>query len=67
MARTGHTAFPASVWLDLILGDFASSDHGKASPEPPTFGYFTLLLKASSKRLLNTIALISPFETQQVL
>ena len=32
-----------------------------------TFGYFKLLLEAGSKRLLSTVALISPFETPQVL
>jgi hypothetical protein len=32
-----------------------------------TFGYFKLLLEARSKRLLSTVALISPFETPQVL
>jgi transposase len=32
-----------------------------------TFGYFKLLLDAGSKRLLSAAALISPFETQQVL
>jgi hypothetical protein len=32
-----------------------------------TFGYFKLLLEAGSKRLVSTVALISPFETPQVL
>jgi hypothetical protein len=57
----------ASYGIEEHTSDFASSDHGKASPEPPTFGYFTLLLHARSKGLPNTTALISLFETQQVL
>jgi hypothetical protein len=39
--------------------DFASSDHAKASPEISTFGYVKLSLSARSKRLLDTVALIS--------
>jgi hypothetical protein len=46
--------------------DFASSDQAKALPELATLGYVRLPLRARSKRLLNTVALISPFETPQV-
>jgi len=42
---------------------FSSSDHARASPELATFRYVKLpLSRARSKRLLDTVALISPFE-----
>jgi hypothetical protein len=53
------------IGVETRIGDFASSDHGETPSEPPTFGYLKSLLKARPKRLLKTIALISPFETQQ--
>ena len=45
----GHTTFPGPPSLETRVGDFASSDHGKASPELSTFGYFKLILKPVSK------------------
>jgi hypothetical protein len=58
---------PRVLTRSLHIRDFASSDHAKASPELATFGYVKLPLRARSKRLLNTVALIRPFETPQVL
>ena len=49
------------------IGDFAPSDDAKHRRNLPHSATSSCPLKARPKRLLNTTALISPFETQHVL